>query len=110
MKKNRDPRWDKEFEFMCEQPPINDRMHVEVLSKPPKKGLIYSKVLWWIKFVVITIIIFIIMIMIVVVVIILFNFLPLLLFFKQYAVIYMFLSKIGNVGICGYKFSGCGDK
>ena len=46
MKKNRDPRWDKEFEFMCEQPPINDRMHVEVLSKPPKKGLIYSKVFW----------------------------------------------------------------
>ncbi|XP_078173264.1 synaptotagmin-1-like isoform X2 [Carex rostrata] len=43
MKKNRDPRWDKEFEFMCERPPINDRMHVEVLSKPPKKGLIYSK-------------------------------------------------------------------
>lgn len=44
IKKNRDPRWDREFEFMCEQPPINDRMHVEVLSKPPKKGLIYSKV------------------------------------------------------------------
>ncbi|KAJ4783763.1 Calcium-dependent lipid-binding (CaLB domain) family protein [Rhynchospora pubera] len=43
IKKNRDPRWDQTFEFMCEQPPVNDRMHVEVVSKPPKKALIYSK-------------------------------------------------------------------
>ncbi|KAJ3692807.1 hypothetical protein LUZ60_011902 [Juncus effusus] len=43
VKKNRDPRWEQEFEFMCETPPVNDRIHVEVYSRPPKKGLIYSK-------------------------------------------------------------------
>ncbi|RLN03282.1 synaptotagmin-1-like [Panicum miliaceum] len=43
IKKNRDPRWEDEFEFVCEEPPVNDKMHVEVLSKAPKKGLIYGK-------------------------------------------------------------------
>ncbi|RLM60661.1 synaptotagmin-1-like [Panicum miliaceum] len=43
IKKNRDPRWEDEFEFVCEEPPVNDKIHVEVLSKAPKKGLIYGK-------------------------------------------------------------------
>ncbi|XP_072959547.1 synaptotagmin-2-like [Typha angustifolia] len=42
IKKNRDPRWDEEFEFMCEEPPTNDKLHVEVLSRPPSIG-IHSK-------------------------------------------------------------------
>ncbi|KAJ8505208.1 hypothetical protein OPV22_006094 [Ensete ventricosum] len=42
LKKNRDPRWEEEFQFMCEEPPTNDKMHVEVLSKPPSIG-IHSK-------------------------------------------------------------------
>ncbi|PKA46169.1 Synaptotagmin-2 [Apostasia shenzhenica] len=42
MKKSRDPRWDEEFQFVCEEPPLNDKMHVEVLSKAPSIG-IYSK-------------------------------------------------------------------
>jgi hypothetical protein len=29
---------------VCEEPPVNDKLHVEVLSKAPKKGLIYGKV------------------------------------------------------------------
>ncbi|KAJ7517982.1 hypothetical protein O6H91_21G048700 [Diphasiastrum complanatum] len=33
IKKNRDPRWEAEFEFTCEEPPVNDRLHVEVLSR-----------------------------------------------------------------------------
>lgn len=33
IKKNRDPRWDQEFEFMLEDPPVNDKLHVEVMSK-----------------------------------------------------------------------------
>ncbi|CAK8569329.1 unnamed protein product [Lathyrus sativus] len=32
IKKNRDPRWEDEFQFMVEQPPINDKLHVEVFS------------------------------------------------------------------------------
>jgi hypothetical protein len=44
IKKNRDPRWEDEFEFVCEEPPVNDKIHVEVLSKAPKKGLIHGKV------------------------------------------------------------------
>ncbi|URE00637.1 C2 domain [Musa troglodytarum] len=42
LKKNRDPRWEEEFQFMCEEPPTNEKMHVEVLSKPPSIG-IHSK-------------------------------------------------------------------
>lgn len=33
IKKNRDPRWDQEFEFTLEEPPVNDKLHVEVMSK-----------------------------------------------------------------------------
>uniref|UniRef100_A0A0E0JQB9 Synaptotagmin n=2 Tax=Oryza punctata TaxID=4537 RepID=A0A0E0JQB9_ORYPU len=43
IKKNKDPRWEDEIEFVCEEPPANDKLHVEVLSKPPKKGLIHGK-------------------------------------------------------------------
>lgn len=32
MKKNRDPRWEDEFQFMVEEPPTNDKLHVEVVS------------------------------------------------------------------------------
>lgn len=43
VKKRRDPRWEEEFQFVCEEPPINDKVHVEVLSRPPSIG-IHSKV------------------------------------------------------------------
>eukprot|EP00268_Persea_americana_P046887 TRINITY_DN484_c0_g1_i1.p1 TRINITY_DN484_c0_g1~~TRINITY_DN484_c0_g1_i1.p1 ORF type:complete len:538 (+),score=109.73 TRINITY_DN484_c0_g1_i1:832-2445(+) len=39
IKKNRDPRWEHEFEYMLEEPPLNDKMHIEVVSKPPRIGL-----------------------------------------------------------------------
>ncbi|XP_062218991.1 synaptotagmin-2-like isoform X2 [Phragmites australis] len=42
IKKNRDPRWEEEFQFMCEEPPINDKMQVEVISRPSSLG-IHSK-------------------------------------------------------------------
>ncbi|XP_042398789.1 synaptotagmin-2-like [Zingiber officinale] len=42
IKKNRDPRWDEEFQFVCEEPPTNEKMHVEVVSRPPSIG-IHSK-------------------------------------------------------------------
>ncbi|XP_068639958.1 synaptotagmin-1-like [Aristolochia californica] len=42
IKKNRDPRWEEEFSFMLEEPPINDKLHVEVVSRPPSIG-IHSK-------------------------------------------------------------------
>ncbi|XP_006647240.1 synaptotagmin-2-like [Oryza brachyantha] len=42
IKKNRDPRWEQEFQFVCEEPPINDKMQIEVISRPPSIG-IHSK-------------------------------------------------------------------
>ncbi|KAG6648433.1 synaptotagmin-2 isoform X3 [Carya illinoinensis] len=43
VKKNRDPRWEEEFQFMLEEPPTNDRIHVEVLSASSKLGLLHPK-------------------------------------------------------------------
>lgn len=44
IKKNRDPRWDEEFQFRLEEPPTNDRLHVEVYSTSSRMGLLHSKV------------------------------------------------------------------
>ncbi|WCJ35077.1 Calcium-dependent lipid-binding (CaLB domain) family protein [Euphorbia peplus] len=43
VKKNRSPRWDEEFQFMLEEPPINDRLHVEVVSTSSRMGLLHPK-------------------------------------------------------------------
>ncbi|KAF5462144.1 hypothetical protein F2P56_018174, partial [Juglans regia] len=43
VKKNRDPRWDEEFQFMLEEPPTKDRLHVEVLSASSRMGLLHPK-------------------------------------------------------------------
>ncbi|TYH71718.1 hypothetical protein ES332_D05G203800v1 [Gossypium tomentosum] len=43
IKKNRDPRWDEEFQFRLEEPPTNDRLHVEVYSTSSRIGLLHSK-------------------------------------------------------------------
>ena len=44
IKKNRDPRWGEEFEFMLEEPPTDDRLHVEVISASSRIGLLHPKV------------------------------------------------------------------
>lgn len=43
VKKNRDPRWEEEFAFKLEEPPTNDRLHVEVLSASSRIGLLHPK-------------------------------------------------------------------
>ncbi|KAM7259603.1 hypothetical protein ACFE04_015344 [Oxalis oulophora] len=43
VKKNRDPRWEEEFEFMLEEPPINETLQVEVISASSKLGLLHPK-------------------------------------------------------------------
>ncbi|KAL3733298.1 hypothetical protein ACJRO7_022773 [Eucalyptus globulus] len=43
IKKNRDPRWEEEFQFMLEEPPTNDRIHVEVISTSSRMGLLHPK-------------------------------------------------------------------
>ncbi|KAG5542457.1 hypothetical protein RHGRI_022106 [Rhododendron griersonianum] len=43
VKKNRDPRWEEEFQFMLEEPPTNDRIHVEVVSTSSRMGLLHPK-------------------------------------------------------------------
>ncbi|GAB2217992.1 hypothetical protein Droror1_Dr00001207 [Drosera rotundifolia] len=43
VKKNRDPRWDEEFEFMLDEPPVNDKLHLEVFSVSSRLGLLHPK-------------------------------------------------------------------
>ncbi|KAJ4823638.1 Synaptotagmin-2 [Turnera subulata] len=43
VKKNRDPRWEEEFQFMLEEPPTNDKIHVEVISTSSRMGLLHPK-------------------------------------------------------------------
>ncbi|KAF3335620.1 synaptotagmin-3-like protein [Carex littledalei] len=33
VKKSRDPRWDEEFQFMLDEAPIEDKIHIEVMNK-----------------------------------------------------------------------------
>ncbi|OIW05649.1 hypothetical protein TanjilG_23435 [Lupinus angustifolius] len=42
IKRNRDPRWEEEFGFTLEEPPTNQRLHVEVISTSSRK-LIHQK-------------------------------------------------------------------
>ncbi|KAK4794057.1 hypothetical protein SAY86_012051 [Trapa natans] len=43
VKKNRRPRWDTEFQFMLDEPPTNDRIHLEVVSSSSRLGLLHPK-------------------------------------------------------------------
>ncbi|KAF9622821.1 hypothetical protein IFM89_034056 [Coptis chinensis] len=43
IKKNRDPRWEEEFTFMLEEPPVNERMHLEVISASSRMGILHPK-------------------------------------------------------------------
>jgi|UniRef100_A0A2N9F9M2 Ca2+-dependent lipid-binding protein len=43
VKKNRDPRWEEEFTFMLDEPPTNDKLHVEVVSTSSRMGLLHPK-------------------------------------------------------------------
>ncbi|KAI4351406.1 hypothetical protein L6164_005775 [Bauhinia variegata] len=36
IKKTRNPRWNEEFQFMLEEPPLNEKIHIEVMSKRSK--------------------------------------------------------------------------
>ncbi|KAJ6985753.1 hypothetical protein NC653_023643 [Populus alba x Populus x berolinensis] len=44
VKKNRDPRWEEEFQFTLEEPPVNAKLHVEVVSTSSRIGLLNPKV------------------------------------------------------------------
>ncbi|CAM8987408.1 hypothetical protein QQ045_007893 [Rhodiola kirilowii] len=43
IKKNRDPRWEEEFQFTVEEPPVNDKLHVEVYSSSSRIGILHPK-------------------------------------------------------------------
>ncbi|XP_030450106.1 synaptotagmin-1-like [Syzygium oleosum] len=43
VKKNRDPRWEEEFHFTLDEPPTNEKMHIEVLSASSRIGLLHPK-------------------------------------------------------------------
>uniref|UniRef100_A0A7N0TBL3 Uncharacterized protein n=1 Tax=Kalanchoe fedtschenkoi TaxID=63787 RepID=A0A7N0TBL3_KALFE len=43
IKKNRDPRWEEEFQFTLEEPPVNDKLHVEVYSSSSRIGILHPK-------------------------------------------------------------------
>ncbi|KAE8696789.1 Synaptotagmin-3 [Hibiscus syriacus] len=42
-RKNRDPRWDEEFQFTLDEPPANEKLHVEIFSTSSRIGLLHSK-------------------------------------------------------------------
>lgn len=44
LKKSRDPKWGEEFTFTLEEPPMKERMHVEVCSTSSRIGLLHPKV------------------------------------------------------------------
>nr|GMD08614.1 synaptotagmin-1-like [Ipomoea batatas] len=43
VKKSRDPRWDEEFTFMLEKPPVDDKLHIEVVSTSMRIGILHPK-------------------------------------------------------------------
>ncbi|KAJ4842695.1 Synaptotagmin-2 [Turnera subulata] len=43
VKKNRDPRWEEEFQFTLDEPPSNEKLHVEVVSSSSRIGLVHPK-------------------------------------------------------------------
>ncbi|CAL1410241.1 unnamed protein product [Linum trigynum] len=43
IKKCRDPRWEEEFQFMLEEPPTNEKLHVEVTSSSKRMGMLHPK-------------------------------------------------------------------
>eukprot|EP00250_Pteridium_aquilinum_P006946 c16764_g1_i2 orf=140-1756(+) len=50
LKKTRDPRWpDGKFEILCNEPPINDRIRIEVMSKGLGIGLHFKESLGYIE-------------------------------------------------------------
>ncbi|KAJ8452980.1 hypothetical protein Cgig2_014743 [Carnegiea gigantea] len=49
IKKNRDPRWDEEFQFIVEEPPVNDKLHVEVFSSSKRMGIYHKESLGYIN-------------------------------------------------------------
>jgi hypothetical protein len=44
VKKNRDPRWEDEFQYTLDKPPSNEKLHVEVISTSSGIGLLHPKV------------------------------------------------------------------
>ncbi|CAI0445305.1 unnamed protein product [Linum tenue] len=43
IKKSRDPRWEEEFQFMLEEPPTNEKLHVEITSSSKRMGMLHPK-------------------------------------------------------------------
>ncbi|XP_061999820.1 synaptotagmin-3-like isoform X3 [Rosa rugosa] len=49
IRKTRDPRWDEEFQFMLEEPPLHDIIHIEVLSKRTGIGFRFKESLGYVE-------------------------------------------------------------
>ncbi|MFQ6668615.1 hypothetical protein Gotur_034186 [Gossypium turneri] len=43
VKKSRDPKWEEEFQFMVDEPPTNDKIHIEAFSTSSRIGLLHPK-------------------------------------------------------------------
>ncbi|VFQ63471.1 unnamed protein product [Cuscuta campestris] len=43
MRKARDPQWDEDFQFMVEEPPMNEKIHLQVMSKKKVFGFRFFK-------------------------------------------------------------------
>ncbi|CAN0825508.1 SYT3 [Linum grandiflorum] len=49
IRKTRDPRWNEEFQFMIDQPPLREKIHVEVLSKRTRFSFISRESLGYVE-------------------------------------------------------------
>ncbi|XP_024176403.1 synaptotagmin-3 isoform X1 [Rosa chinensis] len=49
IRKTRDPRWDEEFQFMLEEPPLHEIIHIEVLSKRTGIGFRFKESLGYVE-------------------------------------------------------------
>ncbi|KAK8642346.1 hypothetical protein V6N13_011693 [Hibiscus sabdariffa] len=43
IRKTRDPRWDEEFQFTLDEPPTDEKLHVEIFSTSSRMGIMHSK-------------------------------------------------------------------
>ncbi|KAI3731001.1 hypothetical protein L1987_62184 [Smallanthus sonchifolius] len=43
IRRTRDPKWNEEFQFMLEEPPIQDKIHIKIMSKRSRMSFYYKE-------------------------------------------------------------------
>ncbi|KAK1416621.1 hypothetical protein QVD17_32412 [Tagetes erecta] len=48
IKRSRDPKWNEEFEFMVEEAPIQDKIHIKIMSRRTRMSFYYKESLGYV--------------------------------------------------------------